>query len=476
MAITQQQQQQQQQKDVIFMDVDPENPVMSIESLCMNCHETGTTRLMLTKIPHFREIVVMAFDCPHCGYRNNEIQSASAIQDRGLKEYCKVENSRDVSRQIVKSESATVRFVELDFEIPPSTQRGVLSTLEGLIDHAIEGLSQEQPVRKHMQPEVYEKVQTVIDTLTSYKTGDVSFTIIVDDPSGNSYIENLEAPKEDPKLKKEYYHRTAEQNEVLGFQTAPPNATETITEEPSEETKKEEEEKKKKEEEDNAPLDLSKDLAFKEEVHTFPGVCSRCHAPCDTKMHMLDIPYFKEVIIWATNCDECGYRSNEVKAGGAFPAKGRRITLRMTSSEDLNRDILKSETCGLKIPEADLELNPGTLGGRFTTIEGLLQQIKDELTDKDPFATGDAANKDRKDAFNKFLHKLDSVIQMENPPYTIILDDPLSNSHLQNLYAPDPDPEMTIEDYERTFDQNEDLGLNDINLGESDNQNEEESK
>ena len=33
---------------------------------------------------------------------------------------------------------------------------------------------------------------------------------------------------------------------------------------------------------------------------------------------------------------------------------------------------------------------------------------------------------------------------------------------LQNSYAPDPDPEMTIELYERSYDQNEDLGLNDM--------------
>lgn len=49
-------------------------------------------------------------------------------------------------------------------------------------------------------------------------------------------------------------------------------------------------------------------------------------------------------------------------------------------------------------------------------------------------------------------------------PFTLIIDDPVSNSYLQNLYAPDPDPNMTIEEYDRTFDQNEELGLNDMVL------------
>ena len=49
-------------------------------------------------------------------------------------------------------------------------------------------------------------------------------------------------------------------------------------------------------------------------------------------------------------------------------------------------------------------------------------------------------------------------------PFTLILDDPVSNSYLQNLYAPDPDPNITVEEYERTLEQNEELGLNDIVL------------
>ena len=63
--------------------------VDEIESLCMNCHENvslpnrllkdwltlnqGTTRLLLTKIPWFREIVIMSFECPHCGFKNSEV-------------------------------------------------------------------------------------------------------------------------------------------------------------------------------------------------------------------------------------------------------------------------------------------------------------------------------------------------------------------------------------------------------------------
>ena len=58
-------------------------------------------------------------------------------------------------------------------------------------------------------------------------------------------------------------------------------------------------------------------------------------------MKIVNIPYFKEVVIMSTVCDSCGYKSNEVKAGGAIAPHGKRITLKVTDPEDLSRDVLK---------------------------------------------------------------------------------------------------------------------------------------
>lgn len=72
------------------------------------------------------------------------------------------------------------------------------------------------------------------------------------------------------------------------------------------------------------------------------------------------------------------------------------------------------------------------------------------------------AGKDERN-FEDFLKGLKDCISGAKP-FTLILDDPVSNSYLQNLYAPDPDPNMIIEEYERSHDQNEELGLNDVVL------------
>lgn len=92
----------------------------------------------------------------------------------------------------------------------------------------------------------------------------------------------------------------------------------------------------------------------------------------------------------AFTCDHCGFRSNEVKAGGGTAEKGVRHVLKCSTIEDLNRDVLKSETAAIIIPELNLEVVHGSLGGRFSTIEGLLKQVKTELKNN-PWIMGDSA-------------------------------------------------------------------------------------
>jgi C4-type Zn-finger protein len=44
-----------------------------------------------------------------------------------------VTSEKDLNRQIIKSDSGLIRIPEMDFEIPPMTQKGGISTIEGMI-------------------------------------------------------------------------------------------------------------------------------------------------------------------------------------------------------------------------------------------------------------------------------------------------------------------------------------------------------
>jgi zinc finger protein len=156
-------------------------------------------------------------------------------------------------------------------------------------------------------------------------------------------------------------------------------------------------------------------------------------------------------------------RSNEVKTGGEVPEKGRRITLSVENKEDLSRDILKSESCSMSCPELTLSVEPGTLGGRFTTVEGILTQVKDDLHSSifDTGDGGDSMDAAAKEKWDGFFGKLADAIN-GNVKFTIILEDPLASSYVQSFTAPEPDAQLKVEDYERTEQEEEELGLKDM--------------
>lgn len=421
----------------VFKDLSADNEdglPTEIESLCMNCYENGTTRLLLTKIPFFKEVILSSFSCGHCHWSNTEIQSAGRIQEQGICYTLQVKTKEDLNREVVRADSATTKIPELDFEIPPFTQKGSLSTIEGLLERAVAGLEQDQTTRREADPEVADKLDEFIQKLKNLREVKSEFTLVIEDPSGNSFVENPAAPQKDEALTVTRFKRTAQQDMQLGLK-----ADDDSDEEP-------------------AGTDLD---SMRNEVLVFNTNCPECNAPASTNMKLVQIPHFKEVIIMATNCDNCGHRTNEVKSGGATEELGTKITLRITDSSDMSRDLLKSDTCSVNIPELDFELGMAALGGKFTTLEGLLTDIKDLIVSRNPFVCGDSSNEGRMEKLVAFGEKIDKIMAGEMDVH-FVLDDPAGNSYIQNVYAPDPDPELTVEKYTRSFEQNEDLGLNDM--------------
>ncbi len=43
--------------------------------------------------------------------------------------------------------------------------------------------------------------------------------------------------------------------------------------------------------------------------------------------------------------------------------------------DDFRRDVLKSDTAVLELPQIDLVMEMGTLGSMYTTVEGLLNKV-----------------------------------------------------------------------------------------------------
>jgi zinc finger protein len=409
----------------------------------------GTTRLLLLRVPFFREIILESFECPHCHIKDNSVKSAGQIQDQGAKYTLDVQNEDDMQRQVIRSDVSIFKVETLGIEMPKGESQ--LSTVEGVVQKIHQSLASEQPLRKVQTPELHDALAPIIENLEKILNREgYPFTVSLDDPTGNSWI----APNANDRgnnYRRRDYPRTHEQNEELGI-AADAEATKhegaALTEGAGD------------------PEDLE---IVDGKVYSIPAECPGCSKSCSVNMKKVNIPHFKEVIIWGTSCEHCGYRTSEVKTGGEVPEKGRKITLKVENLVDLSRDILKSDTCALHSDELEVTVQPGTLGGRFTTVEGLLTEIRDQLhgqifdVEDTTRSGGDSMAASEKEKWNRFFTRLDSAIKGDMK-FAIALQDPMANSYVQDLCSPAPDHQVAIEEYTRTDEEEDDLGLKDMKV------------
>lgn len=226
-------------------------------------------------------------------------------QEQGTLYTAKILNRGDLNRQVVKSSYATVILPEFELTIPP--KRGQLTTVEGMLRDVIADLSADQPLRRLQDEPTYEKIEALLkklhESLGDDEDGEPvgqgpdgqpipheasipkAFTVKVDDPAGNSWIEFI-GSMADPKWSMKSYDRSRDQDVLLCI-VGPDEA--------EEEGKKEkirtigEDEARKIE----AGEQVDEGDDEEGEVYVFPGTCSSCHAPSDTKMKKVVIPYFK---------------------------------------------------------------------------------------------------------------------------------------------------------------------------------------
>ncbi|XP_059451141.1 uncharacterized protein LOC132181936 [Corylus avellana] len=372
---------------------------------------------------------------------------------------------------------------ELDFEIPPEAQRGSLSTVEGILVRAVDELQALQEERKKVNPQTAEAIDQFLLKLKACATGDSSFSFILDDPSGNSFIENPFSPSLDPSLIIKFYERTPEQQASLGYLADPSQSGDHCGGPSTEETSGASDEVRREPHGSVGATAAHRSIAqsnsadivetvFRysapEEVMTFPSTCGTCASKCETRMFVTKIPYFQEVIVMASTCDACGYRNSELKPGGRIPEKGKRIALTVKNISDLSRDLIKSDTASVEVPELDLELASGTLGGVVTTVEGLITKISESLERVHGFTLGDSLDDCKRTKWQEFKARLNKLLSLEEP-WTLILDDALANSFVAPVTEDiKDDDQMTFEEYERSWEQNEELGLNDIDTSSAD--------
>ncbi len=205
-----------------------------------------------------------------------------------------------------------------------------MTTVEGIIRDTIRDLNISQPVRKVMDPPTFERIDQILHKLrdiinidegeedddgvgrdddeerketvhadgTTAARADkpfVPFSISLDDPSGNSFLQFKESPS-DPQWNMRAYNRTFDQNVTLGLVARPDDMPEeqpvgqAIVDSDHKLTSMEEFERRRKIADND---DKGNRGVVPEEIYSFPSTCSSCGHELETLMQQVNIPYFQ---------------------------------------------------------------------------------------------------------------------------------------------------------------------------------------
>jgi len=158
---------------------------------CPSCSHEIEFRYQTENIPYFSDILIISATCPECGYRYVDTQILAAGEP--LRYTFAVTSADDLAVRIVRSMTASVSIPELGVEIDPGPAcTGFVTNIEGVLDRI------EQVViaaEREGDPDQKENARRLLGRIAEAREGKLAFTLILDDPMGNSAIISEKAEK-----------------------------------------------------------------------------------------------------------------------------------------------------------------------------------------------------------------------------------------------------------------------------------------
>ena len=158
---------------------------------CPSCSNEIEYRYQTEDIPYFSEILIVSANCSSCGYRYVDTQ---LLRDAEPSRYeFSVSAAEDLAVRVVRSMSGTVRIPELGVEIEPGPAcDGFVTNVEGVLDRI------ENVVKGTLlwaEGGERENAGRLLELIARARAGTLPFTLILDDPRGNSAIVSEKAHK-----------------------------------------------------------------------------------------------------------------------------------------------------------------------------------------------------------------------------------------------------------------------------------------
>jgi len=151
---------------------------------CPSCSKEIEYLYQTENIPYFSDILIVSANCLSCGYRYVDTQLLKS--DEPCRYEFFLSGADDLAVRVARSMTGTVKIPELGVQIDPGPAcNGFVTNIEGVLNRI------ENVVRGTLlwaENEERENATTLLDQIVRAREGTFPFTLIIEDPSGNSAI------------------------------------------------------------------------------------------------------------------------------------------------------------------------------------------------------------------------------------------------------------------------------------------------
>ncbi|MCK8518355.1 ZPR1 zinc finger domain-containing protein [Methanoculleus sp. 7T] len=144
------------------------------------------------EIPHFSDLLLVSIACDACGYRHTD----TIILGEGdpVRWTVRVEEPGDLSIRVVRSTTGTIKVPELGLAVEPGTAcEGFVTNIEGVLsrfERAVESI-----LANPESDDLRAAALRMQEKLADAREVAFPFTVVLEDPSGNSALISEKAEK-----------------------------------------------------------------------------------------------------------------------------------------------------------------------------------------------------------------------------------------------------------------------------------------
>jgi len=157
---------------------------------CPLCKDEIKYLYQTEEIPYFSDILIMSASCD-CGYRF--VDTMILGEDEPVRYTMRVETIKDLEARVVRSTAGIIQIEELGVLVEPGpTCEAFITNVEGLLVRTDDVIKR---VLTWAEGEERENALALREKIAAARSGKLPFTVILQDPDGNSAIISPKAVK-----------------------------------------------------------------------------------------------------------------------------------------------------------------------------------------------------------------------------------------------------------------------------------------